>query len=163
LEAYGVSYDEVKHNFVGFTEAVDLMRNKQVAAAMVMAGVPAAAVTEMMATAGGQLISFDDDKIAALKEKYPWYVDYTIPANSYENQDYDVKTVAQLNILVADASMSDEVAYELTKALWENLSDLEKGHSIVKVFNIDIAASGLADVPLHPGAEKFYKEKGVIK
>jgi TRAP transporter TAXI family solute receptor len=163
LEAYGLTYDDLKINFVGFTEAIDLMRNKQVAGAMVQAGLPTAAVSEMTAIADGQLISLDDDKIKTLQEKYPWLVEFTIPANTYEGQDKDIKTVAQLNILVADASVSDELAYELVKGIFGNLDGLKNVHSVVKYFDVKTATSGLAGVPLHPGAEKYYKEKGVLK
>lgn len=163
LEAYGITYKDIKNNFVGFTEAVDLMRNKQVAGTMIQAGLPTAAVTEIMSTADGQLISLDDDKIKALQDKYPWFVEFTIPAKTYDGQDKDIKTVAQPNMLVVDASMPDDLAYQLTKTLMESLKELEKTHSVMKYVTLENATKGLAGVPLHPGAEKFYKEKGVLK
>ncbi|WP_307343125.1 TAXI family TRAP transporter solute-binding subunit [Caldalkalibacillus uzonensis] len=163
LEAYGVDYDSVNHNFVGFTEATDLMRNRQVDAAMIMAGIPAAAVSEMTATADGVLLSYDDDIIAKMQEQYPWYIEFIISAESYENQDEDVKTVAQLNMLVVDASMPEEVAYDLVKTFWEKIDQLQDAHAVVAQFDVENAVTGLADVPLHPGAEKYYKEVGVLQ
>jgi TRAP transporter TAXI family solute receptor len=163
LAVHGVDYEALKKDFVGFTEATDLMRNKQTDAAMVMAGVPTSAVTEMLSTANGVLLSYSDEAIAALKEEYPTTSEYTIPANSYENQPEDVKTVAQFNFLVAAAEMPDEVAYDLVKTFWENIEELMGSHAVIEQFKVEAATSGTADVPLHPGAEKYYKEAGVLK
>jgi hypothetical protein len=163
LEAYGLDYEDMKVNFVGFTEATDLMRNKQVQGAMIQAGIPAAAVTEMTSTAGAKLISLEDDKIKAMMDKYPWFVEYTIPAGTYDGQDKDIKTVAQVNMLVADTKMPDDVAYNLVKTLWENVDTIGASIPVMKTVKVENATTGLADVPLHPGAEKFYKEKGILK
>jgi TRAP transporter TAXI family solute receptor len=163
LWAYDVDYEKVNKNFVGFTEATDLMRNKQVDAAMVMAGVPTSAVTEMLATADGQLLSYSDEAIAKLQEKFPWTADYTIKAGSYENQAEDVKTVAQFNFLVAHKDIPEDVAYDLVKSFWENLSELEGSHAVVKQFDVQNALKGAGDIPIHPGAAKYYKEVGVLK
>jgi TRAP transporter TAXI family solute receptor len=163
LWAYDVDYEKVNKNFVGFTEATDLMRNKQVDAAMVMAGVPTAAVTEMLATADGQLLSYSDEAIAKLQAEYPWTADYTIKANSYENQPEDVRTVAQFNFLVAHKDIPEDVAYDLVKAFWENLKELEGTHAVVKQFDVQNALKGAGDIPIHPGAAKYYKEVGVLK
>jgi TRAP transporter TAXI family solute receptor len=163
LAAYGVDYEALKKDFVGFTEATDLMRNKQIDAAMVMAGVPTSAVTEMLATADGVLLSYSDEAIAKLQEKYPWTTEYTIAANTYENQPEDVKSVAQFNFLVASADMPDEVAYDLVKTFWENIEELMGSHAVIEQFKLEAATSGTADVALHPGAEKYYKEAGVLK
>jgi uncharacterized protein len=162
LEAYDVDYEGTKKDFVGFTEATDLMRNKQTDVAMVMAGVPTSAVTEMLATANGQLLPYSEEAVAYLKDKYPWTMEYTIKANSYENQPEDVLSVAQNNFLVATADMPDEVAYELVKSLWEGLEELKGSHAVIAQFDIEKALEGTSGIPVHPGAEKFYKEKGII-
>jgi uncharacterized protein len=162
LEAYDVDYEGTKKDFVGFTEATDLMRNKQTDVAMVMAGVPTSAVTEMLATANGQLLPYSEEAVAYLKDKYPWTMEYTIKANSYENQPEDVLSVAQNNFLVATADMPDKVAYELVKSLWEGLEELKGSHAVIAQFDIEKALEGTSGIPVHPGAEKFYKEKGII-
>jgi uncharacterized protein len=163
LEAYDVDYEGTKKDFVGFTEATDLMRNKQTDVAMVMAGVPTSAVTEMLSTANGQLLPYSPEAVDYLKEKYPWTMEYTIKANSYENQPEDVLSVAQNNFLVATADMPDEVAYNLVKSLWESLEELKGSHAVIAQFDIEKALEGTSGIPIHPGAEKFYKEKGIIK
>lgn len=163
LEAYGVDYEKLTKNFVGFTEATDLMRNKQTDVAMVMAGVPTSAVTELLSTANGVLLNYSDEAIKTLAEKYPGTTEYIIKANSYENQPEDVKTVAQFNFLVASADMPDEVAYDLVKSLWDGLEELKGSHAVIEQFSLDTALQGTSGVPVHPGAEKFYKEVGVLK
>ena len=79
--------DDIDAQYVGFTEASDLLRNKQLDGAWIMAGVPTAAVTEITATAGGKLVPMDEALIEKLQETYPWYAKYTIPAGTYSGQD----------------------------------------------------------------------------
>lgn len=163
LAAHGVDFDSMKVNYVGFTEATDLMRNNQVDAAMVMAGVPTSAVTEMLATADGALLNYTDEGIANLKEDFPWTTEYTIEAGSYENQPDSIKTVAQFNFLVAPADMPEDVAYELVKTFWENIDELIGSHAVVEQFDVQNALQGVGDIPVHPGAQKYYDEVGVSK
>lgn len=162
--AAGVKYpDEIKAQFVGFTESIDLMRNKQLDGAWIMAGMPTAAVTEMCATADGRLVSMEPELIKKLQSEYPWYSEFTIPAGTYDNQPEAVRTTAIKMLLLTDASMSDDVVYSLTKTLWENIDDLGKAHAVMKTVTKDMAVSDLAGIPLHPGAEKYYREIGLLK
>ncbi len=162
--AAGLKYpDDIKAQFVGFTESIDLMRNKQLDGAWIMAGMPTAAVTEMCSTAGGTLVGMEPELIAKLKAEYPWYSEFTIPAGTYDNQPEPVKTTAIKMLLLTDASMPDNVVYDLTKTFWENLDDLSKAHAVMKTVTKDMAVSDLAGVPLHPGAEKYYREIGLLK
>lgn len=152
LPAYGIKYpDEIKANFVGFTEAIDLMRNKQIDGALIQAGLPTAAVTEMTSTADGKLIGIEPEIRKQLMEKYPWYSEMTIPAGTYENQKEDVDTLAIKMILMADASVDEETIYKMTKVFWENLDQLETTHAIVKQMKIENAVTELAGIPLHDG------------
>lgn len=163
LPEYGLKYpDDIQANFVGFTEAIDLMRNKQIDGALIQAGLPTAAVTEMISTANGMLIGIEPEIRASLMEKYPWYSEFVIPAGTYDNQDEDVETLAIRMMLMVDASVDEEVVYNLVKTMWENLDELKSAHPIVEQFDVTTAATDLAGIPLHPGAEKYYKEIGVL-
>lgn len=163
LPAYGLDYPgDIKENFVGFTEAIDLMRNKQIDGALIQAGLPTAAVTEMTSTADGKLIGIEPEIRKSLMEEYPWYSEVTIPAGTYDNQDEDVDTLAIKMMLMADASVDEDTIYELVKAFWENIESLESAHAIVKQMDIENAVTELADIPLHPGAERYYKEAGLL-
>ncbi|WP_180271639.1 TAXI family TRAP transporter solute-binding subunit [Fredinandcohnia onubensis] len=164
LPAYGINYpDDINANFVGFTEAIDLMRNKQIDGALIQAGLPTAAVTEMTSTADGKLIGIEPEIRKQLMEEYPWYSEMTIPAGTYENQKEDVDTLAIKMMLIADASVDEETIYQMTKVFWENLDQLENTHAIVKQMEIENAVTELAGIPLHDGAKRYYEEKGLLE
>ncbi len=162
--AAGLQYpDAIKAQFVGFTESIDLMRNKQLDGAWIMAGMPTAAVTEMCATAGGKLLPMSDELIRKVQAEYPWYSKFTIPAGTYENQTADVQTTAVKMLLLTDASMPDDLVYSLTKTFWENLGELGKAHAVMKTVTPDMAVKDLSNIPLHPGAERYYRETGLLQ
>lgn len=162
--ADGLKYpDDIKAHFVGFTESIDLMRNKQLDGAWIMAGMPTAAVTEMLATANGKLINIDDEIIKKVQADYPWYAKVVIPAGTYDGQTEPIQTTAVKMLLLTDASMPDDVVYDLTKTFWENIDSLSQAHTVMKTVNKDMAVKDLSGIPIHPGAEKYYKEIGLIK
>lgn len=164
LTAAGIAYpDGIKAQFIGFTEAVDLMRNKQLDGAWIMAGIPTAAVTEITSTAGGRVIPIDQEIIDKLKADYPWYAEYTIPANTYKDQTTDIKTTAIKMAMFTSAQMPEDVVYDLTKTFWENIEQLKQSNPALKDVSIEKAVTDIADVPLHKGAIKYYKEVGVLK
>lgn len=162
--AAGLEYPGgIRAQFVGFTESVDLMRNKQLDGAWIMAGLPTAAVTEMCATAGGYLVPVSPELIKTLQAEYPWYSEFIIPAGTYDNQPGPVRTTAVKMLLLADASLPDEATYDLMKTFWENLPVLGEAHAVMKSVTPDLAVRDLAGLPLHPGAEKYYREAGLLK
>lgn len=163
LEAHGITIDDIKANYVGFTEATDLMRNGQVEGVNIYTGVPAAAATELISTVDSKVLNFSPEAIDYLVKQYPWNFAYTIEPNTYDKQPEAIETVGQFSAIVIDESVSEETAYEMTKQLWENLSALEKSYSIAKQFKPENAVVGTADIPLHPGAARYYREIGVIK
>ncbi|WP_249869674.1 TAXI family TRAP transporter solute-binding subunit [Oceanobacillus saliphilus] len=163
LPAYGIAYpDGIKENFIGFTEAIDLMRNNQIDGALIQAGVPTAAVTEMTATAGGKLIGIEDEVRKSLIDEYPWYSDVTIPAGTYDNQDEDINTLGIKMLLLVDASLDDDQVYEMTQVFWDNLEQLEETHPIVEQIDINEATVDLSGIPLHEGAKRYYEEEDVL-
>ena len=90
------------------------------------------------------------------------FVAADIPAGTYDGQDEAVPTLAITNILVTRAGVSDEEAYQMTKQLFEHLPDMVAAHSAAKAISLEKAPQGLP-IPLHPGAMRYYKEKGIIK
>jgi len=163
LNTLGVAYpDSLKVQYIGFTEAIDLMRNKQIDGAWIMAGIPNAAVTEMLSTAGGKLVDIDQSLINALQKDYPWYGPYTIPAGTYPNQDQDVTTSAIKITIFTDARVDDDVIYDLTKTFWENLDQLKETQAPLRGLTIEETVKDLAGLPIHDGAARYYKEAGVL-
>jgi len=164
LTALGLNYpDDIKAQFVGFTEATDLIRNKQIDGAWIMAGTPTAAVTEITSTAGGMLIPMEAELIEKLQKDYPWYAKYTIPAGTYDGQTEDVLTSAIKITICTDARVSDEVIYEMTKTFWENIDTLAETSNVLKNVSVEDAVTDLAGLPIHAGAEKYYKEIGILE
>ena len=162
--AAGLNYPaDLKAQYVGFTESIDLMRNKQLDGAWIMAGLPTAAVTEMCATADGQVVNISDDIIEKIQKDYPWYAKFSIPAGTYENQTEAVQTTAVKMVLITDASLPEDVIYDLTKTFWENLDTVRNIHGTMKNIAVEGAVTDLSGIPLHPGAEKYYREIGVLK
>jgi TRAP transporter TAXI family solute receptor len=92
----------------------------------------------------------------------PAYIDATIPANTYNGQPTDVPTAAVQNFLVTHEGVSNDVVYAMTKALWTNLDQLVAAHAAAKAIDLHKATQAMP-VPLHPGAEKYYREVGIIK
>ena len=163
LQEAGINYpDDLNVQFVGFTEAIDLMRNKQLDGAWIMAGLPTAAVTEITTTADGKLIPIEEDIIAKLQEKYPWYAQFTIPAGTYSGQDEDITTTAIKMAMFTSADISEDVIYDLTKTFWENIDTLKETNNALKDMKIEDAVKDLAGLPLHDGAIKYYREVGVL-
>ncbi len=104
------------------------------------------------------MVAVPSDVIAKLGAPF---VEATIPAGTYKGQGSDVKTVAVVNFLVTRAGVSDELAYEMTKQLFENLPELVAAHKAASAIKLESALKGMP-VPLHPGAAKYYKEKGLM-
>lgn len=163
LQQAGLGYpDGIRAQFVGFTEAVDLMRNRQLDGAWIMAGLGNAAVTEMTATADGRLLSMDDSLIDALQQKYPWYARYVIPAGTYAGQEQDVTTTAIKLALFCSAQLDEQTAYDLARVMWENLETLQQSIPALAGVTLQDAVTDLADLPLHDGARRYYEEQGLL-
>jgi len=92
----------------------------------------------------------------------PPFISAIIPANTYTGQDKDVPTAAVVNYLVTSSAVSDDLAYQMTKLVYESLPELATAHAAGKEIKLEAAANG-SPVPLHPGAIRYYKEKGLIK
>ena len=164
FKAAGLAYPgDIKPQYVGPDEAGDLMRNKQIDGTWIMAGLPNAGVSEMCATADGRLVNIDDATFEALSKEYPWYAKFQIPAGTYPDQDKAVQTTAVKMILITDASLPEDVIYDLTKCFWENQDIVKNSHAVMKDITLEGAVTDLAGIPLHPGAAKYYKEVGVLK
>ena len=162
LEAYGMTADDIKVVHANFGEASEMLKNGQIDAAFTVAGAPTTAITEL-ATSGMDfsLVSLDQEHVDALHEKYPFLVQENLPAGTYEGVDTETICVAVEAALVASTDMSEDAVYELTKTMFENLEELGTSHAKFQLVSAEKAAEN-GSVPMHPGAEKFYTEKGVL-
>lgn len=160
LNAAGITYaDLAKVEYLPFAESVDLMKNRQLDATLQSAGLGVASIRDLATSVDITVVAVP----ASVVEKVGApYVKATIPAKTYEGQATDVEAAAVVNYLVTHSGMKPEVVYEMTKAIYENAPDLVAAHTAAKDIKLDTALQGLP-VPAHPGAEKYFREKGVIK
>ena len=160
--AAGLSFPEdINTEPLAFGDAADMLQNGTLDGAWIMSGAPAAAVTQA-ATAGCKLLNIGDDIIAKLQAEYPWYAAYTIPAGTYPNQNEDVQTTAIKMVMFCSADLDEQTVYDLTRTLWENIDTLGESQSSLKGLTAEEAVKDIANLPLHDGAAKYYKEVGAL-
>lgn len=161
LEAVGLDKD-VKRERLSVAESVNALKDRKIDALIWVGGVPTAALTDLAATPGVKLKLIDHgDAVEAMNKKYgPLYTKGTVPAKSYLGQEQAASNIQVWNLLVADAKMSDDTAYKITKTLFEHQPDLVKVHK--EAANISIKSQGgTSPIPYHPGARKYLQEKGI--
>ena len=160
LAAAGMSYKDLgKVEYLPFAESVDLMKNRQLGATLQSAGLGVASLKDLSTSSPITVVSVPKevvDKIGAP------FVAATIPANTYTGQDKDVPTAAVINYLVTSSAVSDDLAYQMTKLIFDSLPELANAHAAGKEIKLETAAQD-SPVPLHPGAIRYYREKGVLK
>lgn len=150
-------------DWLGFSGAAQRLQDKQADVAFITAGWPTAAIQELAISAKIIVVPIEEAKIRELTKKFPFYSKIIIPKGTYKDQDKDVATITTMAQWVVGAEVPDEVVYKLTKALWESgAAKMANAHAQGKNVQIKTALAGMA-IPLHPGAEKYYKEAGVIK
>src|SRR3569832_901996 len=160
LAAAGLSYKDLsKVEYLPFAESVDLMKNRQLAATLQSAGLGVASLKDLSTSTEINVVSVPKETVEKIG---PPFVPVTIPAKTYTGQDKDVPTAAVVNYLVTSSAVSDDLAYQMTKLVYESLPELASSHAAGKVIKLETAATG-GPVPLHPGAIRYYKEKGLIK
>ncbi|MCB1547811.1 MAG: TAXI family TRAP transporter solute-binding subunit [Hyphomicrobiaceae bacterium] len=164
LKIFGISKTDIKAAELNTQQSADRLADGQIDAFFVVGGTPLSAITQLAATKGMKLYEMSDAERAAFLKVVPYYYDDVIKAGTYEGQTKDVKTVAVGAQWVVSADVPEKLVYDITAALWNNNSRklFDSGHAKAKVM---LLASALKAVktPLHPGAEKFYREKGLIK
>lgn len=160
LQAAGMSYKDLGSvDYSPFGQSVELIKNRQLDATIQSAGLGVASIKDLANSVDIVIVEIPESLIAKLGAPY---VSETIPADTYKGVDKDVKSAGIVNFLITSKKVSDETAYQMTKNIFENLPDLVATHSAAKNININTALSGMP-VPLHPGAKKYYQEKGLVK
>lgn len=160
LDAAGLSYKDLgKVEYLPFAESVELIKNRQLDATLQSAGLGVASIRDLAASVPITVVPIPADVVE--KAGVP-FVKKTIPTNTYEGQTEPVETAAVVNSLVTREGVSDELAYQMIKSIYDDLSVLVAAHAAAKAIKLENAAQGMP-IPLHPGAERYLKEKGVIK
>jgi hypothetical protein len=163
LEVFGLKFEDLgKVERLTATESSDYLKDGRIDAAFYTVGVGASAIVDTAMMTETTIVPVDGPQVDALIKKYPYYSKDTVPAGLYKGVDKAVPTVAVLAILVARAEMEADMLYRITKAMFENLKTIETAHAKGKEVKLEKALVGMP-IPVHPGAEKYYVEKGIKK
>ncbi|MBL8670492.1 MAG: TAXI family TRAP transporter solute-binding subunit [Alphaproteobacteria bacterium] len=164
IEAAGLDRDkDMKRERLGAAESTNALKDRKIDAYFWVGGLPTAAVTDLGATPGVKLKLIDHaDLVAKMNGKYgPLYAPRAIPAKTYPGQDKDNPATSVWNILFAHDSMPDDVAYQVVKTIFEKRDELALVHGEAKNIKPETQKSAFSPVPFHPGALRYFKEKGI--
>ena len=161
LAAHGITFDDITVVHGSFQVGVDGIKDGKIDATFTVAGAPTTAITELATANTFSLISLSDEALAKIAADYPFLVQDNLPAGTYNGIDQETKCVAVQAALVASEDVSEDVVYEMLKAMFDNADALKAAHAKFEYLDPAYAAKGT--VPLHPGAEKYYKEIGIIE
>lgn len=161
LEAYDMTFDDIVVSNLSFGDSATAMKDDKIDAFFCVAGAPTTAIVELATSNQINLLAVDDTHAAKLMEKYPFYTKFAVPGGTYKGVDSEIQTVAVVATYIVSDSLSEDLVYDMTKVLFENAEEIAVGHS--KGAELDPAYSvSSISIPIHPGAEKYYKEIGVL-
>ena len=145
------------------SQSAERIQDGQLDAFLTVTGAPSSGIAQLASIAGLRLLSIPQEVQAKVVEQAPFYFSSPIAAGTYEGQDYDVSTLAVGAQWLVSADQPDDLVYGITKALWNDTTkNLLQHHAKGKEVTLESALSGRG-IPLHPGAERYYKEAGLIK
>lgn len=165
VEIYGMDYwgkKDFTPEYLGVTESMEKLKNGQLDAVFMTGLPPMGAVVDVFMGGKVKLIPLESDKIAELIKKYPELYEITIPAGSYNTQDKDVLTVANAALLLTSIDIDEETVYQMTKILFEHLNYLTEKNKVWSEVKSEDFQKGMT-VPIHPGAKRYFKNKGILK
>lgn len=163
LEANGLRLEDL-----GRVERLDAggaseqLKDGRIDAAVFTTGIGAAVIVDTLLTGKVTMVPVTKAEAEALQKKYPFYVSIMVPPGTYRGLERETPTVSVKAMMVARSDLPEELVYSFTKVIFENLSTLYEAHAAAKALTLQTALEGMP-IPLHPGAAKFYKEKGISK
>ena len=159
LGAYGLTEEDITPTYQSFGDSVDSLQDGKIDAAFVVAGAPTVAVTTLAASRDVYLVSLDQEHIDALIETSPYYTEYTIGADVY-GTDEDCTTVAIAAVIIARDDVAEDDVYNIVSTIFENAESIASAHDKGNELDLEFATS-ITNVPYHPGAVKYFAEKGI--
>ncbi len=162
LQVYGLDYKDMSRvSYVSYTDAVSLMKDNNAQAFTLGTTVPASAIMDLASARDIKLVPIPDDKFQAMRKLNPGYTKLVIPAGSYPKQTTDVPTIGYATHVIARCDLDEQVVYKLLKGMVDNKADLSAIAKAMGSITPKMMAEDIG-VPLHKGAQKFYKEVGAI-
>lgn len=159
LEANGITYDDFRPQRLNFNETADAIRDGDIEAGFWSVGPPTSSILNLAATRSIRLIGLSDEEIENAREVEPVFAAYELRAGMYDGMDEAVQTISIPNVLVVNADMDEELAYELTKLLFENTDELIAVHPAANDTTVEFSIDS-TPVPFHDGALRYYEEVG---
>lgn len=160
LTTVGMRVKDFKPSYISYNDGSMALQDGNVHASILLAGAPTAAVLELGTRTPIQFIRVEEATVQKFLKEYPYYLRIVIPKSYYKTEE-DVVTVGAGNVLIVNEAMSDDLAYKITAALYDHIDEFRKVHPSTKV--VDLKSAPDAAIPLHPGAARYYREKGVLK
>lgn len=159
LEANGISYDDIEEQRLNFNETADALRDGDIEAGFWSVGPPTSSIVNLATTRDISFVPLSEEEIAAAQEREPVFAPYEIRAGVYEGVDEAVQTISIPNVLVVNATMEEEMAYQITRAIFENTDELIAVHPAAEDTTVEFS-TGATPIPFHPGALRYYEEAG---
>jgi uncharacterized protein len=159
LTANGISYDDINEQRLNFNETADALANGDIDAGFWSVGAPTSSILNLATTNRITLIELTDEQIAAAQEADTTFARTTLPGGTYEGAAEDITVLGIPNVLVVSSEMSDDLAYEITKAMFDNIADLQAVHPAANETTVEFTMEA-TPIPLHPGAIRYYEEIG---
>lgn len=160
LTAAGLKETDIKAQYQSFADSADALKDGKIDAAFVVAGPPTPAITELCTTNNAYLVPIDGEIAEKLMKDCPFYTLHTIPAGTYNKQDKDIVTVTVKATLIVSAQATEDDVYKLTAAIFDNIEAIASENAKGSELSLENATGGLT-VPFHPGAAKYFAEKGI--
>lgn len=157
LEGHGMTYKDLKVDYLGYAEAADALKAGKIDAAFLTSGLPNASLMELEKSFDLQIVSILPDTLSKISKDKPYFIAMNIPKGTYGNTE-DIPTAAIMNTFIVRSDMSTDDVYKLTKNFFENLPALENAHQAAKGISLENAQASVI-APIHPGAQKYYDEK----
>ncbi|TCB50457.1 TAXI family TRAP transporter solute-binding subunit [Acinetobacter sp. ANC 4779] len=159
LNGFGITYNDVKVDYLGYAEAADALKGGRIDAAFLTSGIPNSSLMELQQGFDLQLVGINPAKVKEIAQNQAYFLSLNIPKGTYGNAE-DIPTAAIMNALVVRSDLSESDGYKLTKAFFDNLKTLENSHQAASEITLAGAQKGLV-APLHPGAKRYYEEMAV--
>ena len=163
LRSLGIDYgNKFSLAYMGYGATANAIQDGTIVGMNVPGGIPVTGITRAFAAVGDDLVllDFPDEQLAQVNSRYALWSRYVIPADTYPNQPQDIDSIAHPNVLAVRADVPDEAVYQITRAIFENLGALHEIHKATREVVLENALVGLG-APLHPGALRYYREKGL--
>ncbi len=163
LAEYGITYKDLKPQFLSAPEQARALKDKTIHAAMYTIGTPAPTFVDLCTLTKCRLIPIEEEMIQKITKKYPYYSKSIIPAGSYPNVNYDCATLKWVGLVVVHEDFDEDLAYKIVKAVVkDHLDEFKQAHANARKLTTERMFQGMS-IPWHPGAARFWREIGLLK